>query len=101
MPIFRAPDLGQTGAVAVSRIAEALRPYDLTGVDTGGLTEVVVTRLSRALTAKDITGRIAHALAGQYGFSDAQNIGIILDRDIRILHIEPNADGRACRGHRA
>jgi len=65
----------------------------MTGVDTGGLTEVVVTRLSRALTAKDITGRIAHALAGQYGFSDAQNIGIILDRDIRILHIEPNATG--------
>ena len=46
-PVFRAPDLGQTGAVPVARIAEALRPYDITGVDTGGLTEVVVTRLSR------------------------------------------------------
>src|SRR4051812_46199733 len=91
VPVFRAPDLGQTGAVAVSRIAEALRPYDIIDVDTGGLTEVVVTRLSRALTGKDITGRIAHALAGQYGFGDAQNIAIILDRDVRILHVEPNA----------
>ena len=39
--VFRAPDLGQTGAVPVVRIAEALRPYDVTGIDTGGLTEVV------------------------------------------------------------
>src|SRR4051812_26681123 len=55
VPVFRAPDLGQTGAVQVTRITEALRPYDLAGLDTAGLSEVVVTRLSRALTAKDIT----------------------------------------------
>src|ERR1700704_5025363 len=89
VPVFRAPDLGQTGAVQVSRIAEALRPYDISGVETGGLTEVVVTRLSRALTGKDITDRIARAFAGQYGFGDAPNLAVILDRDIRILHVEP------------
>ena len=94
-PVFRAPDLGQTGAVPVARIAEALRPYDVTGLDTGGLTEVVVTRLSRALTAKDITDRIARAFAGQYGFGDAQNLAVILDRDIRILHVEPTVHGRS------
>jgi flagella basal body P-ring formation protein FlgA len=87
--VFRAPDLGQTGAVQISRIADALRPYDVTGLDTDGLSEVVVTRLSRALTAKDITDRIARAFAGQYGFGDAQNIAVILDREIRILHVEP------------
>ena len=89
VPVFRAPDLGQTGAVQLARIIEALRPYDLTGLDTGGLNEVVVTRLSRAMTAKDITDRIARAFAGQYGFGDAQNIAVILDREIRILHVEP------------
>jgi flagella basal body P-ring formation protein FlgA len=93
VPVFRAPDLGQTGAVPVAKIAEALRPYDVTGVDTGGLSEVVVTRLSRALTHKDITERIAHAVAGQYGLGDAQNIGVILDRDIRVLHVEPTVTG--------
>src|ERR1044071_3581453 len=82
VPVFRAPDLGQTGAVQISRITEALRPYDLTGLDTGGLSEVVVTRLSRALTAKDITDRIARAFSGQYGLGDAQNLAVILDRDI-------------------
>src|SRR6478672_6748742 len=65
VPVFRAPDLGQTGAVAVSRIAEALRPYDMIAVDTAGLSEVVVTRLSRAITGKDIADRIARAVAGQ------------------------------------
>jgi flagella basal body P-ring formation protein FlgA len=89
VPVFRAPDLGQTGAVQIARIAEALRPYDVTGLETSGLTEVVVTRLSRALTARDITERIARAFAGQYGFGDAQNLAVILDRDVRILHVEP------------
>jgi flagella basal body P-ring formation protein FlgA len=89
VPVFRAPDLGQTGAVPISRVADALRPYDITGLDTSGLSEVVVTRLSRALTAKDVTDRIARAFAGQYGFGDAQNLAVILDRDIRILHVEP------------
>ena len=82
VPVFRAPDLGQTGAVQVSRIAEALRPYDMDTLDTGGLTEVVVTRLSRALTAHDITDRIARAFAGQYNFGDAHNLAIVLDRDV-------------------
>ena len=89
VPVFRAPDLGQTGAVQVTRITEALRPYEIVGLDTAGLSEVVVTRLSRALTAKDITDRIARAFSGQYGLGDAQNLAVILDRDIRILHVEP------------
>jgi flagella basal body P-ring formation protein FlgA len=79
--------------VQVARIAEALRPYEITGVDTGGLTEVVVTRLSRALTAKDITDRIARALAGQYGLGDAQNLSVVLDRGLRIMHVEPTVTG--------
>jgi flagella basal body P-ring formation protein FlgA len=93
VPVFRAPDLGQTGAVQLARIIEALRPYDLTRLDTGGLNEVVVTRLSRAMTAKDITDRITRALSGQYGLGDAQNLAVILDRDIRILHVEPTVGG--------
>src|SRR5262245_48284635 len=57
IPVFRAPDLGQTGGVPVARIAEALRTYDITALDDGGLSEVVVTRLSRKLTGKDILDR--------------------------------------------
>src|SRR3954468_14932637 len=65
VPVFRAPDLGQTGAVQISQVAEALRPYDLSGIEMSGVSEVVVTRLSRALTARDIIDRIVRAVAGQ------------------------------------
>src|SRR5689334_24431262 len=88
IPIFRAPDLGQTGAVAVARIADALRPHGLAGLDTGGLSEVVVTRLSRAITGDDIKARIMSAVAGQFGYGDAQNLAVILDRHIRVMHVE-------------
>jgi flagella basal body P-ring formation protein FlgA len=91
VPVFRAPDLGQTGSVPVQRIADALRPHDLGGVDTDGLSEVVVTRLSRAITSKDMSERIARAVAGQYGFGEAQNISVIFDRDIRAMHVEATA----------
>jgi flagellar basal body P-ring formation protein FlgA len=88
IPVFRAPDLGQTGTVAVDRVAAALRPHNVAGLDTGGLTEVVVTRLSRAITVHDITQRIARAFAGQFGFGQAKNLSVILDRDVHIMHVE-------------
>ena len=90
VPVFRAPDLGQTGAVPVSQVTNALRPYDMTDIDTAGLTEVVVTRLSRAITAREISERITRAVSGQYGYGDAQNLAVILDRGIQVLHVEPS-----------
>jgi flagella basal body P-ring formation protein FlgA len=91
VPIFRAPDLGQTGSVPVQRIADALRPHDLADLDTDGLSEVIVTRLSRTITAKDVADRIARAVSGQFGFGDAQNIAVVVDRDIRVMHVEATA----------
>jgi flagellar basal body P-ring formation protein FlgA len=92
--IFRAPDLGTTGAVATDRIVDAIRPHQLIGIDTRGLAEVLVTRAARAIEAPEISGRIAQALAGQYGFgADAHNILINFDREIRTLEVEPNVTG--------
>jgi flagella basal body P-ring formation protein FlgA len=91
VPVFRAPDLGQTGAVLVQRVADALRPYEITDIDTAGLSEVVVTRLSRPIGTKEVADRIARALAGQFGFGDAQNIAVTFDRDVRMFHVEANA----------
>ena len=89
--VFRAPDLGQTGAVGITRVAEALRPHDIGALDMHGLTEVVVTRLSRAITGKDIEERIVRALAGQYGFGDAGSLGVTFDRDVRPMYVEASA----------
>jgi flagella basal body P-ring formation protein FlgA len=91
VPVFRAPDLGQTGTVAVGRVLEALRRHELAEIDTGGIAEVVVTRLSRAITGKQIQDRIARALAGQPGFGDAASLLISTDRELRTLHVEAAA----------
>jgi flagellar basal body P-ring formation protein FlgA len=93
VPIFRAPDLGTSGAVATDRIVDAIRPHQLIGIDTRGLAQVIVTRASRAIPVQEISGRIAAALAGQYGFGEARNIFVRLDGDVRTLQVEPDVTG--------
>lgn len=93
IPVFRAPDLGTTGAVATDRIIEAIRPHQLIGIDTHGLAEVVVTRASRTITVRDISARIAEALGGQYGFGSAKNIQVNFDGDAHALQVEAGATG--------
>lgn len=91
--VFRAPDLGATGAVATERVLEAIRAHAVIGVDTRGAAEVAVTRASRAVTQQDIERRIAQALAGKNGLGAAANIAVTFDRDVRTLHVEPQATG--------
>jgi flagellar basal body P-ring formation protein FlgA len=91
--IFRAPDLGTTGAVATDRIVDAIRAHQLIGIDTRGIAEVIVTRASRAISAQEISTSIARALAGQYGFGTAHDIMVNFDRDVRTLQVEPDITG--------
>jgi flagellar basal body P-ring formation protein FlgA len=92
VPIFRAPDLGTSGAVATERVVEAIRPHQLIGIDTRGLKEVIVTRATRTITSKEISARIAAALEGQYGFGTADNIAVTFDR-AHNLYLEPGVTG--------
>ena len=93
IPIFRSPDLVTTGAVDTDRIVDAIRPHELIGIDTRGLSDVLVTRASRTIPVQEISGRIAQSLAGQYGFGDAHNILVTFDRNVRTLQVEPDAVG--------
>jgi len=93
VPIFRAPDLGTTGAVATDRIVDAIRPHQLIDIDTRGIAEVTVTRASRTIDTQEISGSVALALAGQYGFGEAHNIFVRFDGDVRTLQVEPSATG--------
>lgn len=93
VPIFRAPDLGTRGSVPTERIIEAIRPHQLVGIDTRGLSEVVVTRASRAISPQDISARISKALEGQYGLGEARNITVEFDRDVRTLNVESTVTG--------
>jgi flagella basal body P-ring formation protein FlgA len=92
VPIFRAPDLGQTGSVSAARVIEAVRTHQIVGLDTRGLAEVAVTRLSRAITPADIEARILRALASQSGAADANNLAVTFDNEVRTLHVEPGAE---------
>jgi len=87
--IFRAPDLGSTGAVPVQRVIEAVRAHDVFAVDTRGLTEISVTRASRAIGLREIESRIARALASQYRVGEAKNLGVTFDREIPTLQVDP------------
>jgi flagella basal body P-ring formation protein FlgA len=95
--IFRAPDLGQTGSVAVSRIVEALAPHEVANPDTRGLTEVIVTRSSRVIDAQDIEGRIVRTLAARHRVADASNLTVTFDVEPATMHVEPDAELRIAR----
>ncbi len=89
VPIFRAPDPGETGAVPASRVAEAVRAHAIVGLDTGGATEVVVTRISRAIPAKEVQARIAEALTSRYRVGSPDDLMLSFDRALLTVHVDP------------
>ena len=93
VPIFRAPDLGATGTVPAETVVEAVRAHALVGLDTNGLSEVIVTRASRAIPAKQVEETVAAALAKQYSLGEPKNLAISLEREMRAIQVEPNAQG--------
>jgi flagella basal body P-ring formation protein FlgA len=93
IPIFRAPDLGQTGTVAVARVLEALRPHQLGDVATGSAAEISVTHAGRTVTVKELEECLAAALAGRSGLGEAKDLTLSFDRDPRPFHVEAAATG--------
>ncbi|MBZ0148043.1 MAG: flagellar basal body P-ring formation protein FlgA [Pseudorhodoplanes sp.] len=91
--VFRAPDLGATGTVAVHRVVDAVRAHDVFAINTYGLKEITVTRASRNIGNTDIQERIASAIAGQYRIGEAKNIGITFDRNVTAISVEPGIVG--------
>jgi flagella basal body P-ring formation protein FlgA len=91
--IFRAPDLGTSGAVATQRIVDAIRPHQLIDIDTRGLAEVTVARASRAIALNEISDRIAEALSQQYRLGEPSHIGLTFDRPVRSFQVEAEATG--------
>src|SRR5262245_59318940 len=91
VPIFRAPDLGQTGTISAARVVEAVRRHGYTIVETRGVREVSVTRASRIVTVKEIEERLAATLAAQPGAGEARSLTVTIERDARPLQLEPGA----------
>ncbi|MBX6426896.1 MAG: flagellar basal body P-ring formation protein FlgA [Variibacter sp.] len=91
VPIFRAPDLGQTGTVRTGQVLDAIRRHGLVAVETHGLTEVTVTRRAREIGLEEIESRIVAALAQRYGLGPASDLAVTFDRDAHPLLVDPAA----------
>lgn len=91
--VFRAPDLGETGSVKVAAVLDALRPHDVVGVQTQGLSEVSVTRASRIIGSDEIKARIAEIAAERLRVTDKGNIMVVADGPVPPLHRDPAEAG--------
>ncbi len=94
VPIFRAPDLGDTGAVATENVLEAVRKHGLIGVNVGDVQEVVVTRASRTIPANEIEDVITKSLSTRFDLGSSKDIVVTFARDMRAIHVEPSAKGQ-------
>jgi flagellar basal body P-ring formation protein FlgA len=93
IPIFRAPDLGTTGAVPTASIVDAIRPHQLIDIDTRGLAQVIVTRASRAIGPQEISDTITQALSQRFGLGEPRNLSLIFDLPLHTLQVEASASG--------
>lgn len=89
--IFRAPDLGQTGAVPAQRVVEAVRAHGLATLETHGLSEVVVTRPAREIGGKEIEGKIVAALRAAYRLAASPDLTVTFDHGAAPLLVDPAA----------
>ena len=93
VPIFRAPELGGSGAVSIARIRQALAAHDLANLESAGLSEVVVTRASRTIARKAFETGIAGAFAIQGGGRDPGKLAVRFDHHVGTIHVESDAMG--------
>lgn len=99
VPIFRAPDLGYTGAVSVDAVLNAIRDHALIGIDTAGLNKVVVTRATRTVPTTEIEDLIARTLSARFDLGDSKDITVNLGQDMRTIYVDPLAVGEPRVAH--
>lgn len=89
-PVFRAPELGQSGTIQVYRVIEAARANGVSVFDTRGVSEVIITRAARTIPVAEIERAVAETAAKQIGIDDAGNVSVYFDSGMRPLVVEPN-----------
>lgn len=91
VPIFRAPNLGQSGTVSAASVAEAVRSHAIIGLDTRGIVDVTVTRPGQSVSGRDIQKTVAALLSDAYALGDADDVAVTFEREPRSFQIEPSA----------
>jgi flagella basal body P-ring formation protein FlgA len=96
IPAFRAPALGETGTIQVSRIVEAAQAAgiarDAGDIEGHGFAQVVVTRLARRIMASDLEAAVKTGLQERYGI-DARMFALAIDGGAPALAVEPELTG--------
>ncbi|MCG6204515.1 flagellar basal body P-ring formation protein FlgA [Rhodopseudomonas sp. HC1] len=91
--VYRAPDLGTTGALSTNAVIATLRAHQVIGVDTRDIREVTVTRLARSLPAKEIEKQVIEVLQRRHGLGDAEDLALTWDREIEARTLPANYSG--------
>lgn len=96
LPAFRAPSLGDTGTIQVSRIVDAAVKHgilrDAQHLDSQGVAQVVVTRAARRITGLDVEAAVKAALLERFGF-DGRAFTLLLDGGAPSVVVEPELTG--------
>jgi len=89
---FRAPALGETGTIQVSRIAEAVRsagfPKEAGELENQGFAQVVVTRAARRINASDLEAAVKLGLQERFGV-DSAALALSIDGGAPAITVEP------------
>ena len=88
-PLFRAPDLGETGVLPARQVLDAALAHGLVLVDAGDVMDVSVTRAARVIAADAIRARISESLTARYPLGDPKSLKITFDRDLRAITLDP------------
>jgi flagellar basal body P-ring formation protein FlgA len=92
-PLFRAPQVGETGTIQTARIIESTQKLGIALFDTGGLTQVSVMREARRIVAPDFEKVLALTLAEKHGF-DTRTVSIIFDGTPPAFVLPTEIDGQ-------
>lgn len=91
-PVFRAPALGRSGTIQVSRVVEAARSLGLEPVNRAGAAQVTVTRQARRISRTEIEEMVRRGLGSRFGMDQAE-VSITLENGENAIFVEPEATG--------
>lgn len=95
--LFRAPALGQSGTIQAKRIVEAAVGLGLSGLETGGRTQVLVTRAARHVGPAEVEAALKHLLEREAGL-DPRVTGIRFEGTPPSLTLPPDETGPLVAG---
>lgn len=91
--IYRAPDPGTSGSLAVPALLAALRAHQVIAVNTRGLREISITRRARMIEAAEIERAVSQALAHRNGLGEAASLSLTFDRELQTQQIDSGLTG--------